>query len=285
MRRIPIFACILLFGLSVGCSQNQTVKDSWKFTTRQYRTYLNTPASLDLEDSGSCEVYEMALGEAVLNIDMELQKLIRTMENSDHNPDQNWVMGTLAKHPWLSGVALIDQEGNIVARYPEQSNKPFDASPLLEPDPKQHLGALRAYAQMLPEGPEIYLGNPVFGGEELRGVVVAHFDPRILVMMSPDPGSFSITTPVGVVWPGNYGNALGTYDWAELLQKKSCGTIGKTGAEFFWTTRYLGNLPLVYAVPTSAGHTVQPVAAPVEQAAPAEAAGEDPAEQDGNASE
>ena len=121
---------------AIGCSKSQTVKDSWKFTTRQYRTYLNTPASVDLNDSGSCEVYELALGEMVLPVDMELQKLIRAMENSDHNPDQRWVMSMVQRLPWLSGVALADGQGNVVAQYPEFFAKGFDISPLLTPDPK-----------------------------------------------------------------------------------------------------------------------------------------------------
>ena len=79
MQRLLII--LLLVGLSgaLGCGKSQTMKDSWKFTTRQYRTYLNTPATLDMEDKGSCEPYELALGEAVLKVDDELQKLIRDL--------------------------------------------------------------------------------------------------------------------------------------------------------------------------------------------------------------
>lgn len=250
-----VLAGILTFA-AIGCGKSQTVKDSWKFTTRQYRTYLNTPASVDLSDKGSCEMYELALGEAVLGMDMELQKLIRAMENSDHNPDQNWVMGMMGRFPWLSGVALADGTGAIVAQYPEIFAKPFDIAPLLEADPKQRPGALRAYAKPDESGAEIYLANPVFGGEEMRGIIIAHFDVRTLATLSGDPGSFVIGSPSGVLWPGNYGGAGlalgGSADWEGLLKQKSCGLIGEKGSQFFWTTRYLGNLPLVYAMPTSA---------------------------------
>lgn len=255
MQRIPLLS-LVLFSLALGaCGSFQTVKDSWKFTTRQYRTYLNTPASLDLEDTGSCELYELALSAAVIDVDEELQKLIRAMENSDHNPDQIWVMNIMNRIPWLSGVALVDNEGVLVAQYPEYFAKPFDASPLLEPDPKQRMGALRAYAQMTDAGPEIYLGNPVYGGEQLRGIIVAYFDPRVLVTMSSDPSSFMIACPGGVLWPGRYGTAgpVGSTDWAKMLTEKSCGIVGASESEFFWTTRYIGNLPIVYAMPTSAG--------------------------------
>ena len=276
---------VLLTIAAIGCSKSQTVKDSWTFTTRQYRTYLNTPASVDLDDKGSCEVYELALGEVVLPLDMELQKLIRAMENSDHNPDQRWVMSMMQRFPWLSGVALADGEGKIVAQYPEFFAKTFDITPILAPDPKQRPGALRAYAQPDAEGAEVYLGNPVFGGEEMRGLIVAHFDIRSLATMSSDPGSFMIASPVGILWTGRFGQGgpVASTDWANVLAKSSCGVVGPKDSGFFWTTRYLGNFPLVYAVPVStgnvqAGGSMPAGAASMEQPSPLPGTEEAPSE-------
>jgi hypothetical protein len=261
MNRFPLLLGLCLLLAIVGCQKSQVVKDSWKFTTRQYRTYLNTPASVDLADKGSCEVYELALGEAVISVDMELQKLIRAMENSDHNPDQRWVMSMMNRFPWLAGVALVDGDGKLVAKYPEASLADFDPAPLLELDPKQRPGALRAFAKPQPGGAEVYVANPVYGDGQMRGLIIAHFDIRSLVTLSPEPGSFVVASPVGVLWPGNFGaegGEVGSVDWAKLLTEKSCGIIGSEGSGFFWTTRYLGNLALVYAMPSSAGGGVAP---------------------------
>lgn len=256
VRRIILCGlCLCAFFLS-GCSYNQTLKDSWKYTSRQYRSYLNTPASLDMDDTGSCEVYELALGESVMEVDGQLRNLIRAMENSDQSPDQNWVMGIMRRFPWLSGVALADPEGKPIARYPEYFMKEFDVTPLLTADPKQRIGSLRAYVQQTPLGPEVYLANPVYVGEELRGLIVAYFDPRALVSLSSDPGSFMLASSSGVLWAGRFSaeaTAVGQEEWDKVLLNKSCGTIGGSGHEFFWTTRYLGNLPIVYAIPTDAG--------------------------------
>ena len=276
-RILLLFLIVFAFAMS-ACGSFQTVKDSWKYTQKQYRTYLNTPAELDLDDKGSCELYELALSEAVIDVDEELQKLIRAMENSDHNPDQVWVINIMRHVPWLSGVALVDNSGAVVAQYPEYFSKPFDASPLVEPDPKQRLGALRAYVQMSEAGPEVYVGNPVYGGQELRGIIVAYFDPRVLVTVSSDPGSFMLASPSGVLWPGRYGSGavVASIDWEQVLRRESCGVIGSKESEFFWTTRYVGNLPLVYAMPTSAGQ---------ERMLPGEASGASPAPSSAPASE
>ena len=271
MQRVLLLSLVLAsFAGLAGCGKSQTLKDSWKFTTRQYRTYLNTPASLDLEDKGGCELYELALGEAVLSVDGEIQRLIRAMENSDHSPDQSWVMSMMGRFPWLSGVALVDGSGALVSRYPEHYAKDFDAQPLMEPDPKQRMGALRAYVQQSSAGPEIYLANPVFSGAEMRGLIVVFFDPRALVTTSSDPGSFALATPTGIVWPGNFGEGspVGGQNWEETLKQKSCGLIGSRESEFFWTTRYMGNLPLVYAVPVSAGKQQEEALAPPASSPP-----------------
>jgi len=255
------FVIVLAFvALSVtACGQQQVVKDSWKFTKRQYTSYLNTPATLNMGDKGRSEAYELALGEAVVNIDGELQRLIRAMENSDHSPDESWVLGMMGRFPWLSGVALVDSSGALIAQYPEYFPKPFDVTPLLEHDPKQRPGDLRAYVQMSEAGPEIYIANPVYGSgtESLRGLIVSYFDPRILATMTPDPGNFILASPAGVLWPGNFGSGgiVATQDWTDILRRRSSGIIGGNQDGFFWTTRYVGNLPIVYAIPVSATPT------------------------------
>ena len=252
MKRIFSLGLVLCLLLSAGCA-TQTAKDSWKFTKRQYRTYLNTPAELDKDEMGSCENYEIALGEAVITIDDQLQRFVRSMENSDRSPDQAWVTQMMQKYPWLSGVALINKDGGVIARYPEYSAKELDVKPLLEVDPKQRISALRGYVQESSQGPEVYVGNPVYMGEELRGMVVAFFDPKTLLSLSQDPGSITLASPSGILWPGNHGAGINMdgQTWAKLLQNKSCGLLGSGSGAFYWTTRYLGNLPIVYAMPVS----------------------------------
>ncbi len=270
MKRLVLFCLILSLVPLAGCSGNQTLRDSWKYTKRQYRTYLNVPAELDYEDTGSCELYELGLGDAMLEVDTALLKLTRVMENSDRGPDQAWVMHMMQQFPWLTGVALADQTGEVMARYPEYFMKDFSVAPLLEPDPKQRRSALRAYVQESPMGPEVYLANPVYVGEEFRGLVVVYFDPRALMALSKDPGSVMMASPSGVLWSGRFtgGTPVNSTDWAEVLRHKSCGLVGEGGNEFYWTTRYLGNLPLVYAFPLSAAQkpAEHQAAAPAEPA-------------------
>jgi hypothetical protein len=249
---LPLILCLLT---TFGCTYNQTLKDAWKFSNRQYRAYVNTPVSIDMEDTGDPEDYELALGEAVMTLDDQLQRFIRTMENGDSSPDQTWVLSLMRRFPWLSGVALVDAGGNLLARHPEYFMKEFDAGPLLEADSKQRISDLRAYVQQSPLGPEIYLAHPVFTNGELRGLIVAFFDPRALAGVSPEAGRFMLASPAGVLWAGDLSvseTPVGQADWNTLLSHSSRGILGSSDNKFFWIVRYIGNLPLVYAISTSA---------------------------------
>ncbi len=254
IRLLPLILLGLLL-LAGGCSGNQDAKNLWKYTSKQYRSYLNTPATLDMDAKGDGEDYQIALAEMVYGVDRELNSLVRTIENTGRNIGPEWVMDTMRRHPWLSGVALVDASGTVISRFPDTSAKEFVVTPLLEADPKQNLIALRAYVQENPQGPEIYLANPIFLNGEMRGLVVASFDPKVLAMLSPTPGRFVMASPAGVLWAGEYsttGSAVATEDWTKTLASEARGYVGSSDAEFYWVSRYIGNLPIVYAIPTSA---------------------------------
>ncbi len=258
MRRffyvVSLIMCLSLLMVLSGCTSNQTVKNLWKDTKGYYREYLNTPATLDMEDLGGCTDYEVCLGAAVATVDNQLRALARSMENSDIKPDQAWVGKMLKQYPWISGLAMVDAEGRIIARQPEYSLKEFDASPLLEVPKNQRPAELRAYIQESPLGPEIYLGKPVYNGAEFKGVIIAHFDIRPLMAKSPQPGIFMVATPGVLLWPGIYdagSTPVAAADWAKLTAGSVTGTVSNAAGSFYWFVKYLGNLPLVYAVPSS----------------------------------
>lgn len=245
---LMIIACLLLLP---GCRTPQTVKDAWKETRSYYYGYLNTPATLNLEDKGDIHDYQAALGSAIANFDMQLQQLERALQNSDRNPDAAWVSDLTNKFPWLSGVALTDEDGIPRAKIPPAFPKPFDIGTLLEVDPKQQLKDLRAHVQNDPLGPEVYLGNPVYVGADFRGVITVHFDPRTLLARSGDPAHVIIAGPTGILWPGMYdaeATPLAGIDWADRVKHEVYGTVSNELGSFYWICRYIGNLPLIYAI-------------------------------------
>lgn len=246
------FLILIIASLSlVGCRTPQTIKDAWKSSRSYYYEYLNTPAELDLDDKGKALDYQSQLGAAIAEFDLQLQELEKAMHNSDHRPDAEWVASMTMRFPWLSGIALTDDYGIPHAKIPVEFPKSFEIGSLLEVDPKQQLKDLRAFVQMHDLGPEIYIGNPVYMGADFRGVITVHFDPRVLLARTGDPAKIMIAGADGVLWPGMYDAAAtpvaGT-NWGELVKEKHSGLVRNELGTFYWVTRYIGNLPLVYAV-------------------------------------
>ena len=245
---LMVAACFLLLP---GCRTPQTVKDAWKGTRSYYYEYLNTPAKLDMDDKGNVLDYQAALGFAVSGFDMQLQELERALQNSDQNPDAAWVSGMTVRFPWLSGVALTDEDGIPRAKIPPSFPKPFEIGNLLEVDPKQQLKELRAFVQNDLLGPEVYVGNPVYIGADFRGVIIAHFDPRGLLARTGDAAQVMIAGPDGILWSGMYdaeATPIAAVNWAERVKDDVYGIETNELGSFYWICRYIGNLPLIYAI-------------------------------------
>lgn len=250
MSRLFLLCLLSCSVFWTGCSTNQTAKDAWKYTKRQYYSYVNTPATIDMDDTGSAKSFQLALSEHIMEVDRRMERLIRKMENSDISPDQRWVIDMVSEFPWLSGVALVDETGQMMSHYPAEPMKPFDATPLLEEDPKQNITNLRSYLQDTALGPEMYIAKPVYTDGVFRGLVVAHFDPSVLLQECPiDPNQIAIVCPQGPIWTGsNVGGSLAGHDWSDELTRRTSGYHN----DVYWTTRYFGNLPVIYGISTSA---------------------------------
>ena len=251
MHRYLIIVLLASIAIIAGCRPPQTVKNAWKDTRYYYATYVNTPATLDLEDAGSAAEYERDLGMAIADFDMQIRALERVLQNSDLNPDPVWVNKVTTRFPWLSGLALTDPDGEPRAQISSDYAKPFGIGTLNESDAKQQLKDLRACVQDDPLGPEIYIGNPVYAGSDFKGLIVVHFDPRTLLARMGDPGKIIIASPQGILWPGMFAaesTPISAINWGEVVKDSSYGTVSNEHGTFYWVARYIGNLPLIYAV-------------------------------------
>ncbi len=252
-----LLAAILL----TGC---QTMTGYWKDTKRLYGEYVNPPASLDLEDVGECEIEEARLAYSFTEMDYQFFALERALEGSPMPPTDEWVAQLMGRFPWLSGVTAVSNTGAILGQTPPTPMKPLEYSPLLEtPEGRNHM-ALRAYAQDTPMGPEVYVGVPIYAGNDFKGILVTHFDPRTVLKFSRAPEDLIIMTPDLLLWPGRYGtaNAVVSADWKGILRSKYCGSVGKSPEDFYWVVRHLANLPMIFAVPIDENY-----AAPSQQTA------------------
>lgn len=248
--------CVLLASAAMvaGCSSYQPTKNVWKGTKDVWYTYVSPPASVDYGEKGDLSPRALALTNCMMGLDVELGRFERTMINADKPPTRQWMDSLFAAHPWLDGFAGVKYDGTLLGQEPANPLKQLDFIPLLYEDKKQGSRALRAGVQQTPMGPEVMLAAPLYDGVDFLGIVVAYFDMRNLVQYSGNPQDMVILSPQALLWPGKYDYAatpLASVSWEEAVTKSSSGTCTNATGSFYYMVRYLGNLPLVFAVAES----------------------------------
>lgn len=237
-----------------ACSAYQPTKDVWKGTKNLWNTYVSQPAVVDYDEKGDLSAHALVLTNSMMGIDVELGRLERVMLNADKPPTREWISDFFVMFPWISSFAGVKYDGTILGQEPAQSLKQLDFIPLLYEDKKQNIRALRGDVQPSSLGPEVMLASPLYDGTDFLGIVAVSFDIRNLMQFSDEPESLVIFTPHALLWPGKYDFAstpLSSVDWAEVVTKSSAGTCSNATGSFYYLVRYLGNLPLIFAVPES----------------------------------
>ena len=291
MRRLMTAIAIMLVCVAVsGCTQD--VRNALKTTKKYYREYVNTPAELAM-DSTDADPVEDKFAVVYTPMGMELEQFRRDLTSKDTYPSEQWMNALLQKYPWLSGVAAVTSDGRVLMQRPEFSMKSIDftqfvqkALPAAQDDEDSEMKvkrALRGVIQKNPLGDEVLIGMPYFIGNEYKGFVVSHFDPRNLMENGEGRDNLVMVGPSGPLWTGKYlysATPLAEQNWEEVLADDSSGYIDNDTGEFFWVSKFFGNLPLAFATTTDTFpldpdaqkplKSVAPVTETVEEAAPVE---------------
>lgn len=259
-RIVATVLCALLFFVG-GCTSTQGGKNAWKSTRTVYNRHINKPAKLKFEDSTPLKPYQVALVDAVSEVDFELEELIRAMDDSDRSPDEEWGRDLMKRFPWLSGAFMADGRGRLMNRL-SSSNQPLpDLTPLLEMDPKQRPSDLRAMIAPGTNGSEIFLAKPVYIQSDLRVIIVCYFDMRALLAHYGKPESFMVISGDNVLWSGVYDfseTPLSGENWTTLPLNRTDGTLRNDRGEFYWLASFFANLQFVYATPVKGDFSVNP---------------------------
>lgn len=243
--RCGVALCALIV-LLTGCKQS--VNNTWRETKGYYNTYLNTPAELEFAEVDA-DTAEEKLAVMYTPIGEELEKFVRVIDAKDVFPDLKWVESTMERFPWLSGIAVINLEGKVLMQRPAVSMKPLKFAPLLDETKEYGFRKLRGYVDETPLGNEAYVAMPFFSDNEMKGLVVAHFDARSLVELSPHSEELIVLTGKHVLWTGKYqfeNTPFAQIDWKQMLGNESYGVFNESGQSFTWLVKYVGEIPIVF---------------------------------------
>ncbi len=253
VKRCLILAILAaLLAQAPGCSSYQPTKNVMKTTRELWYEYISPPAHIDYDDKASVEPLGQAFVDGMMGIDIELARLERLMSNADRTPTRGWVTQFFAEVPWVEGLAGLKSDGVQVGQEtaPGKVQVSLDFVPLLYEPPKQALRALRGDVQPSAQGPMVVLGAPLYDGIDFLGVVATYFRMSSLMDRSKKPDEMVILTPHALLWsPFDYAaTPLAGVDWTTAVAKASHGTASSEAGSFAWQVRWLGNLPIVFAL-------------------------------------
>ena len=251
-RSLVVF--LALGGLMAGCSSYQPTKNVWKGTKSLWYTYASPPASVNYDDKGDLSEGALRLSQCMISLDKELTRLERVMLNADKPPTQEWVSNFVITFPWVNGISGVKYDGTILGQEPPTPVKELDYIPLLYEDKKQRRNALRGDVQITPLGPEVLLAAPLYESGNFLGIVCAHFDMRTLATQSQAAEQLVVLSPYALLWAGSYDFAntpLAGVDWQKVCEQSSSGSCSNSLGKFLYQVRYLGNLPIIFAIAES----------------------------------
>jgi hypothetical protein len=248
-QRCSVLLIVVAAFLATGCSGWKESR-AWTKSKQVYKGYINTDPSIDLTSSGVNDPEMEKLAFLFAGVDQRLHELARSLDGKDTFPEEAWFDQMLGRFQWLSGVGAVDVGGNVLTRKPPETMKVPDFHVLLQKDVLYPERGLRAGVEQTPLGPELYLGSPFFKNNSWLGLLIAHFDFPSLVRFSADPDALMILYEGGLLWPGTGFDQDGllAINWGELLKKDIQGKIELGKDEYYWMTRYIGQLRLVYLV-------------------------------------
>ncbi len=249
MKRIAVFllACLLL----TACD---TAKRTWRDTKGMFDKYVDIDPEIDLKNEGIDDKGLQKLARLFGPVDQKLEVFLREIQSQDTPPEAEWSEGLLSRFQWLTGLAVLDAEGTVLAQYPPVGMRAVDFTPLLEFKDRYKVRQLAASIQTDELGTLIYVAMPYYKNNEFSGLVVGYFDPRSLIDFCPDPGQLYIIYPDGVLWPGSdqaLAEAMLAYAWKSELKADVQGETTVNGVTYAWQARWIGQIEIVYVTEIS----------------------------------
>ena len=243
---LALAACVLF-----AASACDTVKPYMKTTKKFYKEYINTDPNIDLKDPGISDPSVRKMAELFTPVDERLEFLVRALSAQDLPPEREWCQALMDSFPWLTGMAVLTDNGSITFRLPSYSLKPVDFAPLLEQEKLFKARKMAANVAAGELGAEVMIAKPLFVDNEFKGLLVAHFDPGSLARFSPEPGQLIMVAPGAVLWAGDdsgAAQALAGLNWKNILKSDVSGEQRIGGARYLWQSRFLAQARIIYAV-------------------------------------
>ncbi len=183
-------------------------------------------------------------------VDQKLDPLLQELELQEDWPADNWADRLYEAHPWLSGVQVMDTQGQVQQGAQDQ-DLPWDRQNILKlHDNWQDQNMEFA---VFPSGNSTWMTiiRPCMQENEWQGLLLAFFRIDSLFRQSSQPQDILLLSRQKVLWPGGYpdrAQELLETGFTQRLKHQSHGEVEVSGLDFYWIARYVGSEPLLYLI-------------------------------------
>ncbi|GAB7022667.1 hypothetical protein [Salidesulfovibrio brasiliensis] len=246
-RTLALLLALTVMAVS-GCRTWYDTKKYMKGSWEEARSWVDIQPTVDTDAYEFENPNQEKLALLFAPVDGPMGSLIRFLEDQDTSPEQEWIELLFLRFPWVNRVIVTDPEGNILTQEPAQPFKRFSQPLVFEGVWRQTF--LKTVADYPDLGPELYVGTPYFEDVDFKGLIIAGFDPRSLMRLSPNPDELLIIHPGGGVWTAGGEvdeEGLLAVPWEEILTEDVQGQV-KVGEKYYtWIARYIGQDSYIYA--------------------------------------
>lgn len=247
----PVIALAALAGCgAVGPGWDNSVS-TMRSGFRETRDFINPAPRIDVNRYKWDNPNQEKLALLFSPVDEKVMALTRYVTSIDSRPDEQWMETLATRFPWVDGIIVADQNGDILTRKPPVPLKRFSQPLVFESIWRETL--VKTVVDYTPFGPELYFGMPNYKEADFIGLHVVYFDPRVLFTFCPQPEQLLIIDPrakqmwtsEGSEHPG--AEELVQKDWLTIMKEKIHGTIMAGGKQYTWLARFIGRDLFVYA--------------------------------------
>jgi hypothetical protein len=247
---------ILAAALAAGCGALGPSWDEGMSSVRHKaldaRDYINPTPNIDTNRYKWDNPNQEKLSLLFSPVDAKVMALQRYVTSIDYRPDAAWVDALLVRFPWIDGILVADDKGEILARKPPVPVKRFSSPLVFESIWRET--TVKTVVDYTTLGPELYFGMPNYQGAEFKGLHVVYFDPRVLFSFCPKPEDLLIIDPrANKIWTYNDAvlpadaQSLTDLPWLEMMKQKVHGVVTSGNTQFTWLARFIGRDLFVYA--------------------------------------
>lgn len=251
---ISVLSCMILASVS-GCGAIgpswETSASSVRSTVRDTRDFINPAPQVDVNRYKWENPNQEKLALLFSPVDAKVMALSRYVTSIDFRPPEEWVDALLQRFPWVDGVIVADENGQILNRKPPVPLKRFSEPLVFESIWRETL--VKTVVDYTALGPELYFGVPNFNGPDFVGLHVVSFDPRVLFTFCPHPEELIIVDPraqkfwvAGETAPAGAAE-LTNLPWLEMMKEQIQGTVTVGEKQFTWLARFIGRDLFIYA--------------------------------------